>query len=427
MKSSVEIIRDKQQNRPHTLEEIRCMVDGFTKGDIPDYQMTAWLMAVYFNGMDISETRHYTKAMIESGRQLDFSYLPDFVVDKHSTGGVGDKVSLVLGPLLASCGLYVPMLSGRGLGHTGGTLDKFESIPGYNADLSVAQFSKIVEKVGVSIMGQTADICPADKKIYALRDVTSTVASRHLICGSIMSKKIAEGIQGLVMDIKCGNGAFMTEKSKAAELGELLKTVGNDYGLMVDYLITDMNQPLGNSVGIWTEVKESIDILKGGGPDDLKFITIKLCEKALIQAGRTGDHISYLEKRLNNGEALKKFEEMVENHGGDVSSLYDPQTYKPKNTQLITANESGYIHNMDTFKIGISIIEMGGGRLTKADKLDNSAGIVFSKKTGDHVEIGEVVCEAFCIDEVRLNKAVQTIKSSITIRQEKTPERQLIL
>ncbi|MBT3252056.1 MAG: thymidine phosphorylase [Candidatus Marinimicrobia bacterium] len=427
MKSSVEIIRDKQHNRQHSFEEIKYIVDGFTNGDIPDYQMTAWLMAVYFNGMDISEARHYTKAMIESGKKLDFSYLPDFVVDKHSTGGVGDKVSLILGPLLASCGLYVPMLSGRGLGHTGGTLDKFESIPGYNADLSVSEFSRIVEKVGVSIMGQTADICPADKKIYALRDVTSTVASLHLICGSIMSKKIAEGIRGLVMDIKCGNGAFMNEKSKAEELGVLLKTVGNDYGLKVDYLITDMNQPLGNSVGIWTEVMESIDILKGGGPDDLKYITIKLCEKALIQAGRTGNHISYLENKLNNGDALKIFEQMIDEHGGDLSLLYNPQTYSPNNKQIIVADESGYLQNMDTFKIGISIIEMGGGRLTKADSLDNSAGIVFSKKTGDPVENGEIICEAFCADEARLKKAVQTIKSSITISEEKAPERQLIL
>ncbi len=427
MKTPFEIIRDKQQNKEHTEEEIRYMVDKFTAGSIPDYQMSAWLMAVYFNGMSMPEVAHYTRAMVESGERLDFSHLPGFVVDKHSTGGVGDKVSLILGPLMAADGLYVPMLSGRGLGHTGGTLDKLESIPGYQTALSLGEFSRIVEETGISIMGQTKDICPADKKIYALRDVTATVASLPLICGSIMSKKIAEGIQGLVLDVKCGNGAFMTRLEDARKLGELLKNIGKEYGLKVAPVITDMNQPLGNAVGIWCEVQESLELLKDNGPCDLKEVTLVLAEEAFRLAGKTGDIRGELETLLSSGAAYEKFLQMVKAHGGDVEKLQSPKTHTPKYRQDFQAEKSGYIGAIDTFKVGMSIIEMGGGRMKQSDKIDNSTGIVFNRKTGDTVSSGDVILSAFCNDGSALNRAMVSLKSSVTISESPPEPRQLIL
>ena len=269
MKTPYELILKKKLNNTHTKKEIQYIVNSYLNGEFTDYHMTAWLMSVYFNGMNKSEMINYTDSIINTGTKIKWNDLNGFIVDKHSTGGVGDKVSLVLGPLLASCRCYVPMLAGRGLGHTGGTIDKLESIPGYKTTLSLTEFQKIVETVGVSIMEQTKEICPADRKIYALRDVTNTVASNSLICGSIMSKKIAEGVQGLVLDIKVGNGAFMETLEQAKNLGKLLKEVGELYELRVSACFTDMNQPLGNAAGLWCEVKESIQCLRGKGPADL--------------------------------------------------------------------------------------------------------------------------------------------------------------
>ena len=279
------IVHQKQSGGILSNTNIQYIVDGYTSGVISDDEMTAWLNAVFQNGMSHEETLDYTRAMVNSGVTLDFSHLPGYVLDKHSTGGVGDKVSLVLGPLLASCRCYVPMLAGRGLGHTGGTIDKLESIPGYKTALSLTEFQKVVETVGVSIMEQTKEICPADRKIYALRDVTNTVASNSLICGSIMSKKIAEGVQGLVLDIKVGNGAFMKSLEQAKNLGILLKEVGELYGLKVSTCFTDMNQPLGKTAGLWCEVLESIECLQGNGPSDLMEVVYHLGSKALEIAG----------------------------------------------------------------------------------------------------------------------------------------------
>ena len=295
------IIQQKQSGDILSNTNIQFIVDGYTSGVISDDEMTTWLTAVFQNGMSHEETLEYTKVMLNSGMTLDFSHLNGFVLDKHSTGGVGDKVSLVLGPLLAACGCYIPMLAGRGLGHTGGTIDKLESIPGYKTALSLAEFQKIVETVGVSIMEQTKEICPADRKIYALRDLTNTVASFPLICGSIMSKKIAEGVQGLVLDIKVGNGAFMETLEQAKDLGVLLSEVGKLYGLKVSICFTDMNQPLGNTAGLWCEVLESVECLKGNGPSDLMQVVYHLGKKALEIAGIKNSE-EKLKSNIKNGK-----------------------------------------------------------------------------------------------------------------------------
>ncbi|MFQ6609773.1 MAG: thymidine phosphorylase [Fidelibacterota bacterium] len=427
MFSPFQTIRNKQNREIHSEDEIRYMVDGFTDGSIPDYQMSAWLMAIYFNGMTDAETRHYTHAMVNSGKRLDFSYLPGFVVDKHSTGGVGDKVSLILGPLLASCGFYVPMLSGRGLGHTGGTLDKLESIPGYRTMLNLDEFKKIVETTGISIMGQTQDICPADKKIYALRDVTSTVASLPLICGSIMSKKIAEGIQGLVLDVKCGNGAFMTTQKDAEKLADLLRAVGQEYGLKMASIITNMNQPLGEHAGVWCEVKESIDLLTGKGPADVREVILILAEQAMIMANISGNHREILESALDNGVAMEKFERMISSHGGSVKSLTSNTLHCPKYTRDILADKTGWIQAMDTYKIGMAIVKMGGGRTVQTDKLDNSSGITFNAKVGSYLHAGDIICTAYCSQKSKLDQAVEMLKESIIIGEQKAELQNLII
>ena len=293
------LIRNKQAGMAHTKEEIRFLVEAFTDGRLPDYQMAAWLMAVYFQGMTVEERQELVAAMIDSGQRLDFSHLDGYVADKHSTGGVGDKVSLVLAPVVAACGIYVPMLSGRSLGHSGGTLDKLDTIPGYRTSLDLADFQRIVADVGVCIMGQTDEICPADKKMYALRDVTATIGSVPLICGSIMSKKIAEGIQGLVLDVKWGSGAFMTSQEEARHLAQALQETGTAFGLATAARITDMNQPLGLAAGNDLEIDECVEALEGNGPNDLMRVTFSLGECMLRLAGiASGNEAIELQKTL---------------------------------------------------------------------------------------------------------------------------------
>ena len=395
MVSLESIIQQKQSGGILSNTNIQYIVNGYTSGLISDDEMTAWLNAVFQNGMSHEETLNYTRAMVNSGVTLDFSHLSGYVLDKHSTGGVGDKVSLVLGPLLASCGCYVPMLAGRGLGHTGGTIDKLESIPGYKTALSLTEFQKVVETVGVSIMEQTEEICPADRKIYALRDVTNTVASNPLICGSIMSKKIAEGIKGLVLDIKVGNGAFMKTLSQAKELGKLLKEVGELYGLKVLSCFTDMNQPLGNSAGLWCEVRESMECLQGNGPDDLMAVVYHLGKSALEIAGIENPE-EKLKSNIENGKALEKFIEMVDAHGGAFESIADSSIHAPKYKKIIIAKDDGFITHLNTLEFGKAVVQLGGGRLAIGDKLDYSTGIQIYKKIGQTVLKGETLAEVFC-------------------------------
>ncbi len=395
MVSLESIIQQKQSGGILSNTNIQYIVNGYTSGLISDDEMTAWLNAVFQNGMSHEETLDYTRAMVNSGVTLNFSHLPGFVLDKHSTGGVGDKVSLVLGPLLAVCGCYIPMLAGRGLAHTGGTIDKLESIPGYKTALSLTEFQNIVETVGVSIMEQTEEICPADRKIYALRDVTNTVASNPLICGSIMSKKIAEGIKGLVLDIKVGNGAFMKTLSQAKELGKLLKEVGELYGLKVLPCFTDMNQPLGNSAGLWCEVRESMECLQGNGPDDLMAVVYHLGKSALEIAGIENPE-EKLKSNIENGKALEKFNEMVDAHGGAFESIADSSIHAPKYKKIIIAKDDGFITHLNTLELGKAVVQLGGGRLAIGDKLDYSTGIQFYKKIGQTVSKGETLAEVFC-------------------------------
>ena len=412
------IVHQKQSGGILSNTNIQYIVNGYTSGVILDDEMTTWLNAVFQNGMSHEETLDYTRAMVNSGVTLDFSHLPGYVLDKHSTGGVGDKVSLVLGPLLASCKCYVPMLAGRGLGHTGGTIDKLESIPGYKTALSLTEFQKIVETVGVSIMEQTKEICPADRKIYALRDVTNTVASNSLICGSIMSKKIAEGVQGLVLDIKVGNGAFMKSLEQAKNLGILLKEVGELYGLKVSTCFTDMNQPLGQTAGLWCEVLESVECLKGNGPSDLMEVVYHLGQKALEIAGIENSKET-LKSNIQNGRAFEKLREMVFAHGGNLDRLNNPRLHKPKFRKEIFAKEDGFIGKMDTLQLGQAVVQLGGGRIHKNDKIDYSAGILFHKKIGEFIGKGEPLLEYFCSNSIKFKSGENLLKNIFTIQNQK--------
>ena len=412
------IVHQKQSGGILSNTNIQYIVNGYTSGVISDDEMTAWLNAVFQNGMSHEETLDYTRAMVNSGVSLDFSHLPGYVLDKHSTGGVGDKVSLVLGPLLASCRCYVPMLAGRGLGHTGGTIDKLESIPGYKTALSLTEFQKVVETVGVSIMEQTKGICPADRKIYALRDVTNTVASNSLICGSIMSKKIAEGVQGLVLDIKVGNGAFMKSLEQAKNLGILLKEVGELYGLKVSTCFTDMNQPLGKTAGLWCEVLESVECLQGNGPSDLMEVVYHLGSKALEIAG-IKNPLKKLKSNIENGRALEKLHEMVFAHGGNLDGLNNPYLHKPKFKKEILAQEEGFVTQMNTLQLGRAVVQLGGGRIHKGDKIDNSTGIRFHKKIGVMVEKEEPILEYFCSNQSKFEKGGNLLKNIFTIQPNK--------
>ncbi len=426
MKSAYELIQDKQTGKENTPEELKILVNGFTAGDIPAYQMSAWLMAVYFQGMTPGETLAYTRVMLESGRRMDFSYLDGFAVDKHSTGGVGDKVSLILGPLLAACGCYVPMISGRGLGHTGGTLDKLDSIPGYRTGIELDEFKKIVETVGISMIGQTDDICPADRAVYALRDVTSTVASLPLISGSIMSKKIAEGISGLVLDIKCGNGAFMRTEEEAELLARLLLKVGQDYGLKVSFSVTDMNQPLGNAAGIWCEVRESIDILKNQAPADILEVILTLGEQALVLAGQEGNLRKKLSRALQDGSAYEKFQQMVSAQGGAAASLENPATNTPQYETVITAPVEGYFYQIDTLQAGLAVIALGGGRKIQSDTPDPTAGFILLHKIGDTLKAGEPLVKLFCSNSRKLEEGKLILSRAVTIDTKPPDARKLI-
>lgn len=393
----VEIIIKKRNGITLSEEEIKFFVEGYLKGEIPDYQMSAFLMAVFFRGMNSDETVVLTKTMLYSGEVLDLSHIEGLKVDKHSTGGVGDKTSLIIAPIAAAAGVKVPMISGRGLGHTGGTLDKLESIPGFRTNLSKEEFINTLEKIGVCLIGQTKEIAPADKKIYALRDVTGTVESIPLICASIMSKKLAEGINGLVLDVKTGNGAFMKTLDDSENLAKNLKSISEAFGVKTIAYITNMNQPLGNYVGNWLEVYESVKILKDEVHNELTDLCHLLAGTMIYLGGKSStveDGIKLSKQMIETGKAYQKFLEIVEFQSGDVSFIENPEKYpEPKFKFEVKANRSGFISGMNSFEIGMLGIELGAGRMKYTDSIDPKAGFIFFKKIGDEVKSGEVIAE----------------------------------
>jgi len=416
---AIDVIRKKRDGMELAPAEIGGLIDAYTKGEVPDYQMSAWLMAVVLRGMTKPETAALTDAMLHSGEVLDLSSLPKRKVDKHSTGGVGDKTSLVLAPLVAAAGVAVPMISGRGLGHTGGTLDKLEAIPGFNVNLPVAEFRRVLEKCGCAMIGQTAEIAPADRKLYALRDVTATVESPYLICASIMSKKLAEGIDSLLLDVKTGSGAFMKSQQDAVFLAELMVETGERMGKQVVALITDMDQPLGNKIGNALEVVEVIEVLKGGGPEDLRELCLHLAGWMLQLGGASktiaeGKQISA--ELISSGKALEKFRDLIALQGGDPSVVDDPERLPQASHKLdVTSGKAGYVNSMQCEQIGTAGVVLGGGRERKEDSVDPAVGIVLHKKVGEHVGADEPLATIYYNSQAKVERARQLIAESYEI------------
>jgi pyrimidine-nucleoside phosphorylase len=416
---AVDAIRKKRDAQEHTREEIEQLVAGYTGGQIPDYQVAAWLMAVVLKGMTRAETAALTEAMLRSGEVLDLSSLPGVKVDKHSTGGVGDKTSLVLAPVAAAGGLLVPMISGRGLGHTGGTLDKLEAIPGFNVNLALPEFLRVLRQCGCAMIGQTAEIAPADKKLYALRDVTATVESPYLICASIMSKKLAEGIDALVLDVKTGSGAFMKKQEDAAFLAELMVETGQRMGKKVVALLTDMDQPLGRKVGNALEVEECVEVLRGQGPDDLRRLCLELCGWMFHLGGKSAsveDGKKLAAEIIASGRGLEKFREMVRLQGGDTRVVDDPgRLPQAKHRTDVLSPREGFVSAIQCEQVGIASMLLGGGREKKEDSIDPAVGLVLHKKVGDRVARGEPLCTIHYNAEARVGAARQMIEASYRI------------
>ena len=427
---AIDVIRKKRDGLELTSREIEALVNSYTSGEIPDYQVSAWLMAVLWRGMTRPETAALTDAMLNSGEVLDLSSLRARKVDKHSTGGVGDKTSLVLAPLVAAAGVAVPMISGRGLGHTGGTLDKLESIPGFNVNLPVAEFRRVLEACGCAMIGQTAEIAPADRKLYALRDVTGTVESPYLICASIMSKKLAEGIDALVLDVKTGSGAFMKNEKDAAFLAELMVETGERMGKQVVALITDMDQPLGNMIGNALEVVEVVDVLRGAGPEDLRELCLHLAGWMLYLGGACktiaeGNQISA--QLTSSGKALEKFRQMIELQGGDPRVVDDTSRLpQAQSTAQVVSQKDGYISSMQCEQIGTACVILGGGRERKEDSVDPSVGIVLHKKVGDRVKATEPLATIHYNSAARCEHAKQLLAQSIVVGESAPAKRPLI-
>jgi pyrimidine-nucleoside phosphorylase len=416
---TIDLIRKKRDGGALSSDEITYLVEGCTSGDIPDYQMAAWLMAVVLRGMTREETAALTHSMLHSGEVLDLTFLPAKKVDKHSTGGVGDKTSLVLAPLAAAGGLYVPMISGRGLGHTGGTLDKLESIPGFRVDLSVSEFHRVLKACGASMIGQTEKIAPADRKLYALRDVTGTVESPYLICASIMSKKLAEGTDALVLDVKTGSGAFMKKEEDAVFLAELMVETGERMGKQMAALITDMSQPLGRMVGNALEVQECIEVLHGGGPADLRDLCIELAAWMFFLGGtvKTVEQGKQLSERIIlSGNAFNRFRQMVELHGGDISTIDDPTRLPGTDHRVeVQSSRAGYVTDIACEQVGTACVILGGGRERKEDSVDPAVGIVVHKKIGDAVSVGESLCTIHCHSDAQASRAKSLLEDCYQI------------
>lgn len=419
----LDIIEKKKQAKELSENEIKYFVENYVNGNIPDYQISALLMAIYFNKLSINETYFLTKTMVDSGETIKLNSVHGIKVDKHSTGGVGDSVTLVLGPLMASVGLVFAKMSGRGLGHTGGTLDKLESIPGFNINLTDDEFINNLNKSNISIIGQTANIVPADKLLYALRDATSTVDNISLISSSILSKKFALANDALVLDVKVGNGAFMKDVEAALELSEMMVSLGKKFGRNTKAIITNMNEPLGKAVGNSLEVIEAIETLNGNGPKDLEEISIVIGSKLMHMAGITKNEEeakNILYKNLNNGKALSKFKEMVELQGGDVTYVDNTDKFKLSKIQKnILSSEEGYVEEIDALQIGISSRDLGAGRLTKEDSLDLGAGLILNKKIGDYVNKGDVLATIYTNKEDVVDDVSHKITQAFSFTRDK--------
>lgn len=417
-----DLILKKKQGGELSTDEIRYMIEDFTEGSIPDYQMSAMTMAICFRGMTPRETVDLTLAMRDSGDVLDLSGIKGVKVDKHSTGGVGDKTSLALTPIIAALGVPVAKMSGRGLGHTGGTIDKLECFDGFTTALSEEQFAGNVNTIGIAIAGQTANLAPADKKLYALRDVTATVDQMSLIASSIMSKKLASGSDAIVLDVKTGNGAFMKKLEDSRALAKEMVSIGTMAGKKTVAVITDMDQPLGRAVGNSLEVREAIDTLRGEGPADFKEVVFALGSQMLMLAGRAADEKearALMEGVIEDGSALDKFAQFVRAQGGDAAPVYDTSLLPVAGKTLeVTAKESGYVHRILAEDIGIACMTLGGGRETKESAIDLSVGIILEKKNGDAVSDGEVLATIYGNDDAKMQAAYEKIAHAYEIAKE---------
>jgi pyrimidine-nucleoside phosphorylase len=420
---AVDLIIRKRDGAELAPEEISFLVRGFSSGDIPDYQFSSLLMAIVLKGMTPAETARLTRAMIESGEVMDLAGIPGPLVDKHSTGGVGDKISLVLAPLAAACGLRVPMMSGRSLGHTGGTLDKLESIPGYRTDLSLERFRTALERIGFAMIGQSESVVPADRRMYALRDVTGTVESIPLITASIMSKKFAEGAQALVMDVKAGSGAFMKDRDRARSLARSLVATGAGLGRKVAALITDMDQPLGLSVGNFLEVRECIECLQGRGPQEEVDLTIQQAGWMLALGGLSKDAregAALALNRLRDGSAWELFLRNVEFQGGDTEVLLHPDRGpRAPIVKPLNAESSGFVRRIDAYKTGIASVILGAGRSRKEDRVLPGVGITLSRVQGDRVDRGDELCLVHGEDQGKVAEACLLMQSAFELSEEK--------
>jgi pyrimidine-nucleoside phosphorylase len=416
---AVDVIRTKRDGKPLSRDQIEAFVRAATDGSWPDYQLAALLMAIWLRGMSDQETAWLTGAMARSGAVIDLSDIPGPKVDKHSTGGVGDKTSLVLAPLAAACGVIVPMMSGRGLGHTGGTLDKLESIPGFRVNLSIDEFHAGLRKLGVAMIGQTADVAPADKTLYALRDVTGTVESTPLITASILSKKVAEGIDGLIMDVKCGRGAFMKTRADAKQLAVSLVNNGKANGLRTEALITAMDAPLGRAIGNSLEVKECIDTLRGEGPKDLEDLSVELAARMVRIAGQAADDAAATKKvreALAGGRGLDLFRKLVEGQGGDPRVVDDPHRLPAvANRESITAHRDGYLAGLDAEAVGRATMVLGAGRDRVEDNVDPAVGAIVKVQVGDRVRSGQPLVELHYRGESGLAAARALIETGVSI------------
>ncbi len=425
-----DIIKKKRDGERLTDEEIRWFIDGYVKGEIPDYQVSALLMAIYFQDMDLDETAALTMAVRDSGDKLDFSDVKGIRVDKHSTGGVGDKTSLIVAPIVATLGVKVAKMSGRGLGHTGGTIDKLESIPGFKTDLDKKEFIKIVNDVGVAIVGQSAELAPADKLLYALRDVTATVESKPLIVSSIMGKKLAADDDCIVLDVKTGSGSFMKTVEDSKTLAKTMVDIGKKAGKKMLAVITDMDRPLGNNIGNALEVKEAVATLRGQGPEDLTELCIALASNMLYLAekGSYEECENSVKKVIADGSALDTLAKMVKAQGGDERVIYDTDLFeKAKYSYAVVANKEGYITHVNTEGYGIAALVLGAGRNTKEDVIDFKAGIILNKKTGDYITKGETVATLYTDNFASIEDAASRLLSATVISDEKPAYKPIIL